>query len=162
MSSQTKEEIEKFYEQPDPWEYTKLSDDQFRRSHILYVASLGAPQRILEVGAGEGFITRGLMQICDDIDVIEISDTAAARLPKEVRRVHEPEGQYDLVLLAGVLYDQYEWEKMREWAERSNPEVIITSHYDKVGEAHDSFGRQLTFEAKFTYRDGYQILKVWR
>lgn len=101
---QTKEELEQWYSKPDPWEYETTTDDLLRKETILDLlpCSYG---RALDIGCGEGFITKDLPAI--SIHGIELSDTAAARLPSNVTRVHRPEGLYDLVTTMGTLYQQY-------------------------------------------------------
>jgi hypothetical protein len=113
---QTKEELEQWYKTPDPWEYETTQDDQIRKDLLLSMLTIRY-RRALDIGCGEGFVTRDLPAI--DIHGIEISDLAASRLPWNVKRVHEPEGFYDLVMTTGTLYQQYNHEQIAEWIRRS-------------------------------------------
>ncbi len=112
---QTKEELEQWYKTPDPWEYETTQDDQIRKDLLLNMLTIRY-RRALDIGCGEGFVTRDLPAI--DIHGIEISDLAASPLPWNVKRVHEPEGFYDLVMTTGTLYQQYNHEKIAEWIRR--------------------------------------------
>jgi 16S rRNA A1518/A1519 N6-dimethyltransferase RsmA/KsgA/DIM1 with predicted DNA glycosylase/AP lyase activity len=112
---QTKEELENWYAIPDPWMYLQTEDDIKRKSIILDL--LNKYKRALDIGCGEGFITTDLPAI--DIHGIEISDNAAHRLPWNVKRVHQPEGVYDLVMTTGTLYQQYDHVQIAEWIRRA-------------------------------------------
>lgn len=159
---QTKEELEKFYEQEDPWDYTKTEDDYRRRRIIVALANLyaGGAETVLDLGCGEGFITKELPG--ERKFGIEISDRAVSRWPEGITRLYRPQGGYDVVLASGVLYGQYDYEKLRQWIKESAQDILITCHYDKMGEAHDKFDFEQIFYAEFPYRQGKQILRVYR
>ena len=59
---QTKQELENWYEQEDPWDYTITEDDIYRTHFYLTVLEDldGTYERALDIGAGEGFITKDL------------------------------------------------------------------------------------------------------
>lgn len=122
---QTKQELEQWYSQPDPWSYETTSDDVFRKKKILSLLR-GEYNRALDIGAGEGFITRDLP--AKVIEAIEVSDLAAKRLPEGILRVTEPSGEYDLVVATGVFYDQYNWKQMHEWILKYAKGVVLTSN----------------------------------
>ena len=87
---QSKDEIEKEYQTPDPWGFQTHPDDAARKQIILNALTLGANKpmrfkRALDIGAGEGWITKDLP--ADEIFGFEISDTAASRFPANVKRV---------------------------------------------------------------------------
>ena len=113
---QTKEELESWYKNPDPWAYESTHDDLIRKENLLNMLTLKY-RRALDIGCGEGFVTRDLPAI--NIHGIEISDIAASRLPSNVKRVHEPVGIYDLVITTGTLYQQYNHEQIAEWIRRA-------------------------------------------
>lgn len=104
---QTKDELEKWHSKPDAWGYETNPDDSKRKEAIL--SMLNTYNKALDIGAGEGWITKDLP--ADEIHAVEISDNAAARFPNNVKRVKEPEGYYDLVITTGTLYKQYD----RQW-----------------------------------------------
>ena len=119
---QTKEELEHWYAVSDPWLYRQTLDDQIRKDLILDFLPLKY-QRALDIGCGEGFVTTDLPAI--DIHGIEISDNAAHRLPWNVKRVHQPEGVYDLVMTTGTLYHQYNHAQIAEWIRRASARHVL-------------------------------------
>lgn len=161
MSFQTKAELDKWFESPDPWNYEVNKDDKYRKDKIYdAIASFAPYKRALDIGAAEGFITRGLP--AKAIEAIEISDKAANRMPHNIKRVHEPKGMYDLIIATGVLYPHYNWKLMRKWIEEHASGVVLVSHYYKIGKAHDKFNKTLLLEETFKYRDGEQTMKVYK
>lgn len=154
---QTKQDLEEFYKTPDPWGYRATADDWYRRSIItnLLKVFVYPSERMLDIGAGEGFITNSL----ENTEQLELSDRAAKMLRN---RVKKPTGHYRVILAAGVLYDQYDYKKMREWVENHAEGIVLTCHYDRAGVAHDLFDKPQIFYAEFPYREGKQILRVYR
>lgn len=153
---QTKEELEHWYAVPDPWLYKQTVDDEIRKNLILDFVPLKY-QRALDIGCGEGFVTCDLPAI--EIHGIEISDNAARRLPWNVKRVHSPEGLYDLVMTTGTLYQQYNHQQITEWIRQSS------SHHILVGGIKDwmiwsDFGKVIK-EIEFQYREYTQIVRLY-
>ena len=109
---QSKEELEQWYSNPDPWSYKTTEDDLYRKEQILDLLSVRYT-RAIDIGCGEGFVTQDLPAV--DVHGIELSDLAASRLPWNVKRVHAPEGLYDLVMTTGTLYVQYNHEQIAHW-----------------------------------------------
>jgi hypothetical protein len=112
---QDPKEIEDSYKTVDPWCYQNNEDDKFRKEkiiracfHYLEKDSI-CYKRALDIGAGEGWITKDLPAL--EIHGYEISDTAASRFPSNVKRVLEPEGKYDLIIATGVMYGHYDFER---------------------------------------------------
>jgi hypothetical protein len=157
---QTKQELEEWYEQDDPWEYTVTPDDIYRkRFYLTVLEGLGEYyDRALDVGAGEGFITGDLP--AKQIHAIEMSDNAASRLPKNVERVFAPEGEYDLVLVTGLLYRQYDHEQIaRLVLEAASKHVCIGGIQDWL--LPYPFGRLIeTF--RFPYREYTSVFNVYK
>ena len=122
---QTKQELEDWYGEKDPWKYEITRDDARRKNAIL--ASLGPRhyERALDIGGGEGWITKELP--ANDKYCLEISDNALSRLPDTVIGIHEPKGKYDLVLATGVLYQQYDWRQMIDWIKTHASRTIIVA-----------------------------------
>ena len=157
---QTKQELEEWYEQDDPWDYTATPDDIYRKRFYLTVLDNldECFDRALDIGAGEGFITGDLP--AKQIHAIEISDNAASRFPKNVERVFAPEGEYDLVLITGLLYKQYDHERIARLASDA------ASKYVCVGGIEDwllpyPFGRMIeTF--RFPYREYTSVFNVYK
>lgn len=157
---QTKKELEEWYERDDPWDYTVTPDDIYRKRFYLTVLNNldECFDRALDIGAGEGFITGDLP--AKQIHAIEISDNAASRFPENVERVLTPEGKYDLVLITGLLYEQYDHEGIARLASDA------ASKYVCVGGIEDwllpyPFGRMVeTF--KFPYREYTSMFNVYK
>ena len=56
---QSKQELEKWYEEPDKWGYFSNEYDALRLQKILFVLGWGKKRydRVLDIGCGEGFMT---------------------------------------------------------------------------------------------------------
>lgn len=157
---QTKSDLEKFYDTPDPWGYRRNRDDKVRRQWVQVVFNgLDKFGRGLELGSGEGFMT--VTMPCREIDCLELSDKAAKRNPYG-RRVKAPSGKYDIILACGVLYEQYDYQTLRDYIENHANGYVLTCHYDKAGKAHDEFDKEQVFYAEFPYRDGKQTLRLYK
>lgn len=122
---QSKQDIENWYNESDPWQYETHPDDKKRKDIILSHLTKRY-KRALDIGAGEGFLTKDLP--ADEIHAIEISDQAASRLPSNIKRVHQPEGMYDLIIATGVFYDQYDWQQFHKWIEQHASGLVLTSN----------------------------------
>jgi len=152
---QTKEELENWYAAPDPWLYHQTEDDIKRKNIILDL--LNKYKRALDIGCGEGFITTDLPAI--DIHGIEISDNAARRLPWNVKRVHQPEGVYDLVMTTGTLYQQYDHAQIAEWIRRAaSRHVLIAGIKDWL--VPYNFGTPIASK-EFKYREYTQSVILY-
>ena len=156
----TIEELESQYNNLDPWQYETNPDDIYRKKFYLTVLSdLNSDnwKRALDIGAGEGFITRDLP--ADEIHAIESSDQAASRLPENVKRVYEPQGKYDLIICTGTLYEPYDHKKIYNNIIKSSCNTIL------IGGICDwiipySFGT-LIKSFKFPYRKYISCLNVY-
>lgn len=159
---QTKDDLEEWYLQVDPWGYTTNQDDQQRKEMILDALSPYAPfKRALDIGCGEGFITKDLP--AKAIEGIEMSDNAAGRLPKNVKRVVNPSGEYDLIICTGMLYDHYDHHTFLSWI-RSHiaPGGIILTCNIKDWEINDLPSEPQVHDVEFYYRTYQQKLRVYK
>lgn len=158
MSSQSKQEIERWYDQPDPWGYLTNTDDAIRKGLILgALAEYPRFVRALDIGCGEGFITKDLP--ANHIVGIEISDQAAERLPSNIVRLDEPEGQYDLIICTGMLYKHYDYEKFVFWLENHSSGVVLTCNIKEWECIQPALPE--VFNQEFPYREYTQILRVY-
>lgn len=156
---QSKQELEDFYKNQDPWGYKTNPEDANRLKQILFLLGWGqrSYKRALDIGCGEGFITTKLP--AEEIHGMDISDNALTRLPQNVKAVSQPEGKYDLVITTGTLYQQYDHEKIHKLIVQS------ASKYVLIGGIADwlvnySYGKQVHFHC-FNYREFTQKLTLY-
>lgn len=156
---QSKDDLEEFYSKSDPWGYETTADDFIRKQKILDALSFHAPfKRALDIGCGEGFITQDLP--AKEIHGIELSDKAAKRLPKTIKRVKEPQGEYDLILATGILYAQYDYAKFINWINDHAKGIVLTCNIEswEVGKVD----RREVHTYEFPYRTYTQVLRVFK
>lgn len=117
MTIQDTDELEQWHKADDPWGYELNPEDALRKSTLLAELPVRTFQRVLDIGCGQGFITRDLPG--EEVIGVDISSQAiqhANRYANE--RIHFlqasifdlPEkltGQFDLIVITGVLYPQY-------------------------------------------------------
>jgi predicted TPR repeat methyltransferase len=119
-SLQPLEEIEAWWENPDPWQYENNPDDINRRAMLLSVLPARQYQKVLDIGCGNGFVTERLPG--KKIIGIDVSENALcharknAKAKKHITYLHHSffdlphlgwEDSFDLVIVTGVLYPQY-------------------------------------------------------
>jgi len=153
---QSKEELEQWYVNPDPWAYKTTEDDAIRKQKILSLLK-GHYIRAIDIGCGEGFLTSELPAI--RIDGIELSDYAASRLPYNVRRVHEPDGKYDLVVTTGTLYKQYNHKQIYDWIMSCSSRHILIAGIKDWLQPYN-FGTPLAIQ-EFKYREYVQSVTLY-
>lgn len=145
---QSKEELERWYAVPDPWQYQQTQDD-LQRKHLILEMFPMFYKRALDIGCGEGFVTTDLPAA--DIHGIEISDNAASRFPWNVKRVHAPEGLYDLVITTGTLYKQYNHKEINDWIVNSACRHVLIAGIKEWLMPY-SYGKLLD-KKEFNYRE---------
>lgn len=154
---QSKIQIENWYKTKDPWKYADNEDDQYRKEQVLFYAK-GDWDTALDIGAGEGWITKDLP--AKEIYGIEISDNAAQRFPKKVKRIDVPEGKYDLVVCTGMLYAQYDYQKFNEWILNHTGKRAVLSNIKSWEKVDPRLLDKVVTEIVFPYRDYEQHLMV--
>lgn len=155
---QSKDDLEKWYQDEDPWEYATNPDDHHRKDEILKALKGKKFNRGLDIGAGEGWVTQYLP--AKEIHAIELSDTAAQRFPKNVKRVEEPHGMYDLIVTTGTLYPQYDYQQIIDWINQYAQDTILIAGI-KGWLVDNPFGKPVT-ETEFKYREFTQVIKVYK
>ncbi len=156
---QTKQELDEWYKDDDPWDYKTTHDDIYRKQfYLTALEDLGEKyERALDIGAGEGFITRDLP--AKEIHAIELSDTAAERLPENVKRVHSPVGKYDLVLVTGLLYNQYDHSGIAKMATQASSKHVCIGGISEWLRPY-TFG-ELIRSFEFPYREYLSTFKIY-
>lgn len=156
---QSKEELEGWYANRDPWRYETNPDDELRLKKILNILGWGKKvyEKALDIGCGEGFITRHLP--ANRIYGYDIANNATDRLPTSVIPITAIEGKYDLVISTGTLYQQYDHEAVYQAIKRSASQYIL------IGGIRDwlipkDFGKQIQF-SEFPYRGYIQRLTLY-
>lgn len=114
---QTKEELDQWYGSEDPWSYESNPEDTKRKSILLSEIPNREYNRVLDIGCGQGFITKDLPgQRIIGIDLSSEAITKAKNLESDKLRfqqcdlfnIHkELAGEFDLIIITGVLYPQY-------------------------------------------------------
>ena len=163
MRMQTKEELELWYRKPDPWGYKSNPDDHYRRDAILdALRPFGQFTNALDIGCGEGFITKDLP--AGKLYGIDISETAIKRLPPTVRGIDETFAltmpKFDLVITTGTLYWQYDHLKIAELVKKMAGRIVLVSGIKDWLVDYD-FGEILSSRT-FIYRQYEQKLTVYQ
>lgn len=159
---QTKDEIEQWYQTADPWGYETNPDDIERKKRILAALS-GRYSRALDIGCGEGWITKDLP--AKTIHGLELSDTARTRIPKPAVGVIKPMGKYDLIVLTGVLYRQYDYKQLGAMAENHLTKygTLLLCHIeDWVQPLPGKLQAVLQHQERFPYREYTELLEVYK
>lgn len=152
---QTKQELENWYSNFDRWGYFHEPDDEIRLQNILML--LTDYERALDVGCGEGFITRHLP--AKQIFGLDISENATSRLPENVIAINKPEGKYDLVISTGTLYEQYNHSHIASLISESASRHVLIAGIDDWLKPY-SFGRVIK-EVVFPYRQFKQRITLY-
>lgn len=154
---QSPQELESWYATPDPWAYETTEDDAVRKRVVLSV--LGEYERALDIGAGEGWLTKDLP--AKHLFGYELSDNAAGRFPSNVKRVESMYGEYDLVICTGVLYTQYDWECIIKALEYYRDKAtVLTCNIHSWERGLDRLGKP-DVEQFFNYREYIEHLCVY-
>lgn len=160
------------YANPDPFGVMTNPDDKIRKDAILSVCQSHIDlkrdgrkfKRALDIGCGEGFITKDLP--ADEIVAYDISDVALSRLEGENIIVTDSpariDGEFDLILLAGVLVREYEFQHMLDIVERHATELVVTCQTDvtEVSDVRMLTGKQGDI-TEFSYLENKQRLRIF-
>ncbi len=160
---QTKEQLETWYAQPDPWGYKASEADQFRLAKFLEVIhQFGPYKKLLDIGAGEGFLTS--QYPVPVLHGYELSDAAAARFPANVHRAggqFQVDNDYDLVVATGVFYEQYDWSLFLELIKYAAAKhVLVSSIAHREHCCVNRIGKTL-LDVSFDYGDYTQRLRLF-
>lgn len=154
---QSKEDLERWWSKPDAWGYKTNPDDQVRKKKIL--EACGGPWfSAIDLGAGEGFITKDLP--AEDINGVEISETARSRWPRYITPMSEPCGQYNLVVATGIMYGQYDYQKFTKWILESTHNRAVLCNIKDWEIISDELLEKVVHEEEFPYREYTQHLMI--
>jgi len=153
---QTKQDLEDWYDNNDPWGYQTNKEDTIRLKKILSLLNKNY-HKALDIGAGEGFIAKHLP--ADMISGIELSETAKARFPANVVPIKEPIEKYDLIISTGTLYEQYDHESIYKMI------MNCSSYHILIGGIKDwlvyyDFGKEIK-TIEFPYREFIQKITLY-
>jgi hypothetical protein len=153
---QSKQELEDWYDNTDPWGYLTNKEDTIRLKKVLSLLNKNY-HKALDIGAGEGFIAKHLP--ADMISGIELSETAKSRFPANVVPIKEPIEKYDLIISTGTLYEQYDHESIYKMIMNS------ASHHILIGGIKDwlinyDFGKEIK-TIEFPYREFIQKITLY-
>lgn len=110
-------ELDAWHDTPDPWQYETCPDDRLRREVLLSELPERAYSQVLDIGCGQGFITKSLpgehvLGVDISANAIEQAKSLASeRLEFRQSSLFdlakmEP-ATHDLIIITGVLYPQY-------------------------------------------------------
>ena len=172
---QSKDEIEKWYSSgDDPWGYDTNRDDAVRKARILGAIPERQFENVLDIGCGNGFVTRDLPG--KNITGLEISSRAIAwaspKAPSNIRFLNGslfdiPDlalPQMDLIVITGVLYPQYIGNALRLVYVLidhilTSGGVLLCSHIYEWYRAR--FPYHTVSREYFPYREYSQVLEVY-
>lgn len=162
---QTKEEIEKFYQTEDPWGFKTNIDDEKRKNIIINtclqfcISENKQFLNALEIGAGEGWITKDLP--AENKFGFEISEVARSRWDKKIENFN-PNLKYDLIIAPGVFYPQYDYKTFLNIIQNNGSNIVmVISISDWEVQEVSSIG-ELLYKTNFPYRQYNESLKVYK
>ena len=114
---QSRGELDAWHRSPDPWGYEDSPDDARRKAMLLSAIPPRDYAAALDIGCGQGFVTRDLpgRRVCGvDISAEAVGHAhrfASDRVSFETGDIFtlgdQLEGHFDLIVITGVLYRQY-------------------------------------------------------
>jgi predicted TPR repeat methyltransferase len=175
MVIQSKDELEEWYSAgSDPWKYYDNPDDTMRKARILAAIPPRDFEQVLDMGCGNGYLTKDLPGRA--VTGVDISEKAVAWANQHTpSHVHFVSGSLfdlpdldlppmDLIVITGVLYPQYIGNALRlvyVLVDRilKPGGVLLCSH---IYEWYRSRFPYLTISREyFPYREYSQVLEVY-
>lgn len=160
-----KERLERFYRKKDPWGYESNPDDQRRKKEILSVIPQGVARcpflRALDIGAGEGWITKDLPAY--DIYGYDLSEKAMSRFPEKVIPVKAEDINicFDLIIATGVLYKQYDYKWIIDRINNCADKMVVLCNIKSWERGIELLKGEPTFYKEFPYREYTEVLRVY-
>lgn len=111
------DQIESWHSSKDPWDYNNNVDDTLRRDILLSELPKKEFENVLDIGCGQGFITKQIK--AENVIGVDVS-TSAIEYAKQDCPNHVTfmqgsifeidkllDTKFDLIIITGVLYQQY-------------------------------------------------------
>lgn len=170
------DELDRWHADVDPWGYEQDPEDGRRKAMLLGAIPQREYRSVLDIGCGQGFVTRDLPGMhVTGVDVSAAAVAHAARLRSErlefqvadIFTLPQDLGsrQFDLIIVTGVLYEQYIG-RARTLVYLSVDRVLepggilISVHIDEWYTAR--FPYTLVAQQAYPYRQYHHRLEVYR
>lgn len=149
------------YDRKGAYHWRDFDDDELYRQHVLFVIDWIKEDNILDVGAGDGFITHKLG--CKGIDISEIAVKLAQEKGVDVSigDVYTVKGNYDAVYLGDVLEHLLKPAKAIKNLSNITNKIYITTPYRKeqIGTYHYREWRPLEL-VEYMRRLGWRNISI--
>lgn len=173
---QDKNDINRWHEKSDPWGYEASPDDLLRKEILLSEVPSERFERVLDIGCGQGFITRDLPG--GSILGVDISEEAVNHAKKTAAphisylasdlfnlTRHLGDQRYDLIVITGVMYPQYighgsELVKMIIDSLLQKGGVLMSVHISDWYKSRFSY--PIISDCVYFYRNYHHLLEVYR
>ncbi|BDC53144.1 hypothetical protein F183_A54590 (plasmid) [Bryobacterales bacterium F-183] len=167
-------QLNQLYRAKDPWNLdTPREKYRFTETNRLIQSAFGRPNKLLEIGCGEGIQSRYLREICNELYGIDVAARAVERakesLPDckfeaatlETSTLARKEAPFDLVIAAEVLYYISDVRASLELMESLGAACFVT-YYEKMATKLDPIilERKNVRTAKFA-REGTSWTACW-
>lgn len=153
-----RKELNHRYRKRDPWGY-EINPEDTRRKRII-IDSLRRLnirfEKALDIGCGEGFITRDLP--AQEIYGFDISDVAMSRLPASIIRLDTIKGNYDLVVATAVLYKKYNCQWILDQVRKVATHIILICN---IKHREKRILKNPIYEYRFPYREIVERLAIY-
>jgi len=159
--TQIKRKMESAYTKKDPWGFKTNKEDKKRKDIIIKaLKDLKIKfKTAIDIGCGEGWITQDLP--ADIIYGYDISETAINRLHKNIKRVDRLGNEkYDLVVMSGVLYEQWDAKETIRIAKKVAKKILLTCNI-KSREINNIPKKYQVYECEFPYRKYTERLAIY-
>jgi 2-polyprenyl-3-methyl-5-hydroxy-6-metoxy-1,4-benzoquinol methylase len=167
---QTKEELEDWYRNEDPWAYKNNPEDIRRKQKILEAIpgwhKNGFPRKYkkaLDLGCGEGWITQDLP--AKEIHGYDLSEMALSRLPRNVVPVYSLDllrrTKYDLIIATGVLYAHYDYKPLISAIKKHASGIVVLCNIDTWEVPEVKMLKNQIHEETFRYREFNELIRVY-
>lgn len=175
-SATTKDSLEQLYSKKDPFEYETTADDNVRKIKLSEALSNCFFRKALDIGCGDGFITRDLP--AREIVAFDLSENAIEQArERQLRNVFfeahnifdfpfkSQKERFDLLIVTGLLYPKWIGNRMDEingmldhWAQEDA--TIVSCHIEDWGPEDLEF-RKIS-ETTYPYREFQHKLQVYK